>query len=91
MTERARWWWGTAPSEITGEYYLFVLMKDSAKNCYSITRAVLWIFTLGNVLIAQLETGLLYNGKNTVALCWAVWGLLTCLRDMRTDAENELY
>ncbi|MBQ6452547.1 MAG: O-antigen ligase family protein [Solobacterium sp.] len=72
-------------------YYLFVLMKDSAKNCYSITRAVLWIFTLGNVLIAQLETGLLYNGKNTVALCWAVWGLLTCLRDMRTDAENELY
>ncbi|GEM_PF-5380079 len=65
--------------------YLFILLKDSVKNCYTPARAVLWIFAFGNILMAQLETGLLYNGKATVAVCWAVWGFLTCMRDMHTD------
>lgn len=64
---------------------LFVFLKDSVKNCYNPGRTILWVYALGNVLIAQLETGLLYNGKATVAICWALWGLLTCMYDLHAE------
>ena len=57
--------------------YFRRVFRDSARNCGSFDRFILWTFMLGTFLIAQLETGLLYNGKATSAICWAVMGLLT--------------
>ena len=57
--------------------YFQRVFRDSAKNCVTFDRVILWSFLLGTFLIAQLETGLLYNGKATSAICWAVMGLLT--------------
>ena len=64
---------------------LFAFLKDSVKNCFNPQRTILWVYAFGNVLIAQLETGLLYNGKATVAICWALWGLLTCMYDLHVE------
>ncbi len=57
--------------------YFLKIFRNSAKNCATLDRVILWSFILGTFLIAQLETGLLYNGKATSAICWAVMGFLT--------------
>ena len=81
MTERARWWWGTAPSEITGEsikqYRTICLDKETAHY---------------KALVAQKLAELTYNAQWYTPLTKAILAFVDSTQETVTgDVKLKLY